>query len=398
MTDRLFKTILYLYAFFSDFFLVFAVDKLIFKENGLSVTQIAIIISIWGGIQLLAEIPSGILADKWNRKYMLVLTGLFFFLCYSTWLVFPSFVGYLIGFSLFYALGDAFLSGTDQAYIYDYLSTKKQTNDYEKIYGRFKSIRLAGIALAWLLGGFFSDIFSYNFVIILAIICGFIIFVFGLLLPKVPQVIPIENQNPFSFFKESFIYAVKHPKIFNIFIWSIIIGSSYRLIDEYWAVYYNWFGFSNTTLGILVAISAIVGSAIGMFTYKFKNNLLRNINILSFVLTAIILLTGTFKSLIIIPFLMLLDPLAHLIGIMSDSLIQHNTPGDRRATIASTNAFLKNVFLITGLFFGWIIDLYSVQQGYLFIGLLCLTYFGFAFILNERQKTHEQKPATEQLF
>jgi len=386
MIDKPFKINLYLYAFFSDFFLVFAVDKLIFKETGLSVIQIAIIISVWGGIQLLAEIPSGILADKWNRKYMLALAGFFFFLCYLIWIIFPSFLGYLIGFSLFFALGGAFLSGTDQAYIYDYLSSKEKLNDYEKVYGRFMSIRMVGLSFAWLLGGFLSDVFSYNFVVVLAVISGFITFILGLILPKIPQIIPIENQNPLAFFKESFVYAYKHPKIFNVFVWSIIIGSSFRLIDEYWAVYYNWFGFNNTTLGILVFISGVIGSIVGIFTYKLKNDLLKNINILSLVLTFIIIATGSFKSIILIPFLMLLDPIIHLIGIMSDSLIQRNALADKRSTIASTNSFLKNVFLITGLFFGWIVDLYSVQQGYLFIGLLCLTYFGFIFILPKRQK------------
>lgn len=384
MTNKFFKKTLYLYAFFSDFFLVFAIDKLIFKETGLSLAQIAIIVSAWGAVQLLVEIPSGILADKWNRKYMLALTGFFFFLCYLTWIIFPSFFGYLIGFSLFYALGEAFLSGTDQAYIYDYLAVKGNLNDYEKTYGLFKSIRMAGVAFAWLLGGFLSDVFSYEFVIVLAAISGFTTFILGLLLPKIPQTISVKNQNQLEFFKDSFIYAYKNHKIFTIFIWSIIIGSSYRLLDEYWAVYYNWFGFSNTTLGILVFISAITGSTIGGFVNKFKNNLLKNINILSFILTIIIILAGLYKSIFIIPFLMLLEPLVHLIGIMSDSLIQRNALADKRSTIASTNSFLKNVFLITGLFFGWIVDLYSVQKGYLFIGLLCFIYFGYIIFSNKR--------------
>lgn len=384
MSDRLFKIILYLYAFFSDFFLVYAVDKLIFQENGLSVTQIAVIISLWGGMQLLLEIPSGILADKWNRKYMLALTGLSFFICYLIWLISPNFIGYLIGFSFFFAAGESFISGTDQAYIYDYLSDKKQIENYEKVYGRFRSLRLGGIAFGWLLGGFFSDVFSYDFVIIAGVFSGLITFLLALLLPKIPQVTPVENQNPFLFLKDSLNYAFRHPIILNVFLVTFIIGSSSRLIDEYWSIYYHWYGFSNTTLGILVFVAAILGSIVGMFTHKFKKNLLQNINILSGVLTAIFLLTGLFKSIIIIGLLMLFDVLAHLIGIMSDTLIQKHTLEDRRSTIASTNSFLKNVFLISGLFFGWIADKYSIQEGYLFLGILCLSYFGFIAFLPKK--------------
>ena len=62
MPNRLIKIKLYCFSLFSDLFFVFAVDKIIFKASGFSVTQIAIIVSVWGGLQLLAEIPTGVLS------------------------------------------------------------------------------------------------------------------------------------------------------------------------------------------------------------------------------------------------------------------------------------------------------------------------------------------------
>jgi len=389
MKNTTFLLRLYAFAFFSDFFLVFSVDKLIFKANGLSVWEIAVIISCWGGIRLLAEIPSGILADVWNRKYMLILSGFFSFLCYLSWCLFPNFFGFLLGFSLFYALSLAFLSGTDQAYIYDYLTFSNQTDNFEKIYGHFRSIRIAGVALAWLLGGYVSEVTSYSMVIYLAMGSGFITTILGYFLPNVPQVIPVEIDTPYAFFKSSVHYLINNSKLLTIFILALTIGSSYQLIDEYWSVYYNWFGLSTSVFGVLVFLSSFLGSITGMFIHKMKASL-HLLSLLSLCVSLIILSAGLVKSIFIIPFMMLLDSLMNILGIVSHSIIQRNTPDDKRATIASTISFSENIFLVTGLGFGWIVDHFSLQQGYLFIACICSLYFISPFFTILFKKFHTQ--------
>jgi|GEM_PF-5602171 len=72
-TCKSFLRFFYAYRFFNDFAFIYAVYILLFKMNGLSVFEISLLLALWCGFVILFEIPTGALADKWNRKYMLSL-------------------------------------------------------------------------------------------------------------------------------------------------------------------------------------------------------------------------------------------------------------------------------------------------------------------------------------
>lgn len=76
--------LLYYYKFMSHCLPIYAFYTLLFIERGMSISEIAILVSLWSGFSILFEIPSGILADRWSRRNMLVIAlfveGLCFFI------------------------------------------------------------------------------------------------------------------------------------------------------------------------------------------------------------------------------------------------------------------------------------------------------------------------------
>lgn len=83
---------------------------LLFADTGLSETQISALFVVWAGIAIAAEVPSGVLADRFSRRGCLVAAGLFQAAGFAVWAVLPQFAGFAVGFVL-WGLGGALVSG-----------------------------------------------------------------------------------------------------------------------------------------------------------------------------------------------------------------------------------------------------------------------------------------------
>lgn len=151
--------LLYCYKFMSHCLPIYAFYTLLFIERGMSISEIAILVSLWSGFSILFEIPSGILADRWSRRNMLVIASFVEGLCFFIWSFSQSFSLFAVGF-FFWAIGNAFVSGTEESLIYDNLKSKNREDQFSKIYGRsrfFANVgNLTGIVISGVLVTFIS--------------------------------------------------------------------------------------------------------------------------------------------------------------------------------------------------------------------------------------------------
>jgi len=157
---------LYIYRFLDDFVLIYPTYVLLFKSSGLDPRHITWLLMIWSATSLLLEIPTGVLADKYDRRWLLAGAELIRILGYGFWLVWRSFGGFALGFVLWGTKG-ALTSGTLDAFLYDELKNHKRESEYEKVNGRLAASGYAGVALALALGGYVSSI-SYELSLILS--------------------------------------------------------------------------------------------------------------------------------------------------------------------------------------------------------------------------------------
>ncbi len=136
--------------FTSDCMPIYPLYAIMFSErSGLSTAQISELFSIWIAIALFSEIPTGALADRYSRKWSLVIGRLLQGLAFAVWLIEPSFWVYAAGFVI-WGIGFAFSSGSLQAYLYDELASIDQSDEFTRIYTRSQALLLAGMALAYI--------------------------------------------------------------------------------------------------------------------------------------------------------------------------------------------------------------------------------------------------------
>ena len=137
---------------------IYPLYALLFADTGLSGAQISVLFAVWSAVGIVAEVPSGALADRVGRRAALVTGALVQAVGYACWVVFPGFPGFAAGFVL-WGLGSAFASGAQEALLHDGLAAVGAEAHYARVQGWVGAAGLAvqvptaGIATALFVAG-----------------------------------------------------------------------------------------------------------------------------------------------------------------------------------------------------------------------------------------------------
>lgn len=375
MQLKKFTLLFYLHQFLFDFILLYAVEKLFFISRGISYSQIGLLLFLWSFFSIILELPSGILADKWSRRKMMIISGISYFLCYFTWLFSHSFGMFLIGY-IFRTIGSTFTSGTLQAYLYDFLKSHKQENSFEKILGRGNAFRTLGISIALLLGGYLSQI-SYELVVIISFSSILVISFIAFLWPEIRPEKSTDEEKIFIHIKDSISTIFKNPNLLTVLLFSIAVLGTIGSTEEYNDIFLSSLGFSNSKIGFLIALITIGQSIASAYAYKFKQHTKPILLIVALLSGITFLLISQTTNQIIFIGILLLGIIFEFSKVLSEGIIQRNVNDTKRATIASLNSLIMDLLPIQ-LVFGIIAERYNLQKSYL---TMCLFVISSCIIL-----------------
>ena len=130
---------------------------LAFLEKGLSFFQIGILIAFREICVNIMEIPSGAVADLYGRRKAMMLSFAAYIISFTIFGL-SSILWQLFAAMFFFAIGDAFRTGTHKAMIFTWLRLRGRINEKTKVYGYTRSWSKIGSAV--------SVIFAAIFVII----------------------------------------------------------------------------------------------------------------------------------------------------------------------------------------------------------------------------------------
>ena len=116
------------------------------QERGLTLGEVFIFEAVYQAIGIAAEVPAGIVADRYGRRISMMLasaitTGAFAAFGLATT------IPLLIGSYALFALADAFMSGTDAAFVFDTLQRLGRGDQFARRIGRLNAVQTAVIAL-----------------------------------------------------------------------------------------------------------------------------------------------------------------------------------------------------------------------------------------------------------
>ncbi|WP_010022956.1 MFS transporter [Fructilactobacillus fructivorans] len=251
---------MYTYAFFSNLTFELVIWMLYLKHMGWSVGQIAMLQLVINIVQVVCELPSGIIADWLGYKttlilgqVMCVLYGATFFVAHNHFLVFG-------GFTLF-GLGLSLISGTDEAIIYE----ADDEQNYQKFWGRYNAIMICTIAFSNLVGGYLADI-SWPLVFMASIIAH-LLSIMTVVVIKPKQVTADPNAPGVLKRLKSFLFSNRNYQ--KLILVVAISQATASIMYQYGSLYLSWItSFKTSGIALVLTIIEIIGAVFSVNVFK----------------------------------------------------------------------------------------------------------------------------------
>lgn len=372
-------SLFYLYQFFMSGQLSRGILMLYCLRLGLSSLEFGTLQSIYNLIRLVSEVPTGILADRVERKLILFLgaclnmvasLGLF------TLSIVPlstSFVWLAIFFALD-SLGTVLASGADQAFLYEALAHHQHEQQYLKILSNSQVISLCFLAFTTALGGpLFQVIYGSVFLIQTLFYLGAGLAIWLISTPvnsrTTPSITTLSTGTTAHFKQvvQSICSNLKLAILITVMVLvEVFINALVRFIQGGLLV----LGLSPTAISSLIGLATFCG-ILGAFLARYC----QNIPLRHFLLaTALLFCFGSFClsqgwAPAVITGFILLNLLLDLIFPYLSHHINLTLPSEIRSTILSLNSSLVGgISLLIYPLFGWLLDHFSYSGAFLATG------------------------------
>lgn len=158
----------YIYRFLMEFQLWWPIWVVYLQvKRGLSLTQITLLDTPFLLLIVLAEVPTGAIADRFGRRWSLILGSSLFAVAVAIFAVADNYFVILASYTA-WGLGLTFQSGADVAILYDSLKACGREDDFEKINGRLTAVRSLSVLIAIIIGAPIAEAIGYSWPILMS--------------------------------------------------------------------------------------------------------------------------------------------------------------------------------------------------------------------------------------
>jgi MFS family permease len=370
-------TILHLITFFSSLYFYHQIITLYFQERGLNYVQIN---SLWGiivGSKAIAEVPTGLIADRVGRRFSIIvalalqLVGEIVFIFADSYLIF-------VAVSVIAGIGFAFLSGCFEAMMYDSLKSEGKEDEMQKVSGLNDSFAQLAIIMGSLTGGFIaSDLRIESFILVILITASFVAMalVVSFFLSEPTSEYKRSEQSTFALLKDG-IGLLKSNRALRRIVLLYLLATPF--INYLLNLYQPYFVEANV-LGVWFGIALSMASLLGVLTSRYAYLLERRFGVNKGVLMAtclpgifyILMATISHSWISIALFVLAYSSMNMQKPIFVDYTNRH-IESKSRATVLSLISMFSGVYVaLMGLVIGGIADI-SLSWSFVFMGSIII--------------------------
>lgn len=273
--------LIFMITIFQSLIFAYVIERVFGESRGLSVLEMQYLLIAYSVFSIIFEIPAGVVADLWKKKYTLAL-GLAicffeFFLSIFSY-SFPMFT--LVYFAA--ALGGSLRSGTLESILYQTLKEENKEDSYVKISGQLKFVKYSVAGLVAIVGGLIADKFGYEMNYWLSLI-GYpiaILLILNLHEPKgsneTSSSKKIEFSSMFSHIQAGLSITWKNQHLRNVILVSAVISAVlYGQLHEMSMLVYPDLEISVKYFGVVSLGITVISALSGLLTDRIKE-MLRN--------------------------------------------------------------------------------------------------------------------------
>ena len=366
--------VLYAYKFISECLPIYAFYTILFVVRGKSVTEVAVLVALWSAFTIVFEIPSGVLADRWNRRNMLAIAAVLQGICFIIWYFSHTFLMFALGF-VFWAISCAFSSGTEEGLIYDNLKSDGCEERFTKVYGRAKFYGNVGAVFGIASAGVLASFISIEVIaLISAAICfGNVFFALQIREKNLySERLESESTRFLDTFKEAGAF-IKGSKVALVSVLFLVLFASFgSYLDEFDPLIIDDFQISYIWVSVILTIRLAFVALGDILAPKVQSKISSIGRIFLYNGLAFVLLAGF--AMIWSQYAILIFGVAFMIMAISEILLvnalQNEIREEGRATVMSFFGIGQNVVMIcVSLIYALLAGLFTLQQVYIIMSV-----------------------------
>ncbi|GGB26458.1 MFS transporter [Flexivirga endophytica] len=210
---------------------------------------------LWSLTSFLCEVPSGALADTVSRRLLLQLSAVLYLGCFGSWLLLPSYGGFLLGFVL-WGVSSSLMSGTFEALLYDELASAGQESSYDMVRTRAETAGVASISFGMLAAGPLVALGGYRAVAIASLAVAAVHLATTAVLPAPPRREAVAERRYLQHLRTGVSEVARTPALRRTVL---AITATVALVgfDEYFALFFADAGLTPGWVAVAVAVVAV---------------------------------------------------------------------------------------------------------------------------------------------
>ncbi|MDD5055276.1 MAG: MFS transporter [Candidatus Peribacteraceae bacterium] len=376
-SSRSFLRNYYLFSFFYDFIFAYAVYNALFQLRGLSVFQISILLAWWAFVAMVLEVPTGALADKWNRKTMLTLAPVLKSFCFLCWYIASgNFWLYALGF-VFWALGSTFVSGTTESLLFDTLKNAGVEETYNVVLSKKKFFFHIALAISMIAGGFIAS-FNIDWAILSSVMPLALCALFAFRLTNAPKAEAARSIHYLDHIREG-IKEVRMNRVLLPLILYLLGIALFADLEEFDQLYYQLVHLPLWAFGIVGFLLSVGNAAGASFAHRLQGMTVP-FYLLPFLCGLLLIIVGIWPS---IPALVALEAsylLSTPVHIITEGNIQYAIRSTSRATVTSVTTLLVNLTgIVITICIGLISKFWGLQSAYVVFAVFLIGFAIWAY-------------------
>lgn len=365
--------IMLIYSFFNSFLLYRACDVLYYLSKGISNSQYINYLTIGSLITIIFLVPFGIIKDKYNRKYILLISNLF--LLISILFYIYSNNAFLMGIGIIMsAISNLLSQGIVISLLHSYISDNKE---YSKMYYKWSIYFYSGYLISMVLGGIvakYSLVSMYYISVIPTLINFIVLSFFNDSSEKVK-----EKSTTKLLLKDSY-KIIKNSRLLKIILLSeIIIIPLADILAESHPEYLANIGASTILIGIYTAIMclfAIVGNKIA----SIQKNQTNSFFVFSFLFVISLVLIGVINNYFTILFIILFQCFFSVTNNIYNTIVQNECIDSCRQTVLAIFTFITSIFeIIICTTTSFLFHSFGLGTTYIILGIIGMSIMLFIF-------------------
>jgi MFS family permease len=304
---------------------------LLFLDTGLSGAQVSMLFALWSVTGLLAEVPAGVLADRWSRRGVVVLGGLLQAAGFAVWTAAPATWGFAAGFVV-WGMSSALVSGAAEALVYDGLAAVGAAGSYTRVHGWMTAAELLVQVPTAVAAGALFAVGGYPLVGWASVGVCLVAAALALRLPEARHV--AEEDEDAVPLRQGVAEALRRPGL-RLTVLAVALLGGLDAVEEYFPVLAGAWGVPTVAVPFAVLATSLAGALGGALAGRAERLPDRVLPALLVLAGVLLLVSAVWARPAALAAVSLAYGVYIAVLVVGEARLQHRIPGTHRATVTS---------------------------------------------------------------